>query len=899
MMNESAAKPSIADLIDISTLQQLQKSFCDMTGMAGGITDAEGVPIIEGKGFSDFCKRYIRMSEKGKAACYECVASRRGIHAEDNKYYICHAGLVDFSAPIKFEDEVIGYFVAGQVATQPLEEEYVREIARKYDIHELALWDAAGRIKVLEQKEIERAQSFITIVAGILSDMVYGEYLTRKANADIAATGNMKSGFLANMSHEIRTPMNAVIGMAEMSLRENLSTVAREYITQIKTSGTALLAIINDILDFSKIESGKMDIIPVEYESMSIINDSVNVLNPRLANKDVEFIIDIDPTIPHMLLGDNIRIKQVLINIASNAVKFTNEGFVKISLSYERTAKDRIRLIYDVEDSGTGIRTEDMNKLFSSFEQADSKRNRNAEGTGLGLAISRQLVRLMGGEVTAESEFGKGSKFSFFMGADVTDSSTSITIKNVDAIKSYGYFSNKYIAKQYEKDCEAIGVRHELLTDVESLLALKDESESFVFVEKSMYTDSLKDFMLKNENVTFVLLADYNDNSAEYADNIYTIKKPLYVLNQAQVYNREKEVFDNENSDSTYDYIAPNARILIVDDNPINLTVAEGLLDPLGMQIDTAISGQEAINKINAQAEGYHIVFLDHMMPGMDGIETAKAIRAERPDLEDMPIVALTANSSASAKEQFVAAGMNDYVAKPIEVRHILQKIKHLLPADIVEKGKTLPKKPVEETTENLSSKLEIGDLDTDAALKLLGNENLFWKVLEDYYSVIDKKTELIKRYESLEDWPAYTIEVHALKSASRQIGANELADLAMEMEKAGNEKNGQLIHSATDSLLVKYQSYKPLFAPYFVKEEVDESSKETISSELLSGLLDQMQEAFDNLDMDAMEEVYGQLDSYAYDENGKELLSTLKEAVDGLDMDLGEETIQKFKALC
>ena len=266
-------------------------------------------------------------------------------------------------------------------------------------------------LKVVDQYTVDNAAKFLRMTADMLSEMAHNKYLVYEANIALEKSGNMKSDFLANMSHEIRTPMNAVIGMAEMALREELPPTAREYIYQIKAAGKSLLTIINDILDFSKIESGRMDINEVDYEPMSIVYDVANIVMTRLKGKDVELVIDIIPDLPSGLRGDNIRIKQVLLNLANNAAKFTSQGKIGMKMGFTQINPDEIELYVSVEDTGIGIKKEDIEKLFQSFQQVDSKRNRNIEGTGLGLAISKRLLTLMDGDIWVESEYEKGSRF--------------------------------------------------------------------------------------------------------------------------------------------------------------------------------------------------------------------------------------------------------------------------------------------------------------------------------------------------------------------------------------------------------------------------------------------------------------------------------------------------------
>ena len=361
-----------------------------------------------------------------------------------------------------------------------------------------------------------------------------------------------KSNFLANMSHEIRTPMNAIIGMDEMILRSAKDRSIMKYALNIRSAGKTLLSIINDILDFSKIESGKMELIPVEYDFASVLNDIVNMTMNKANDKGLTYELDVDPDTPSVLHGDEIRIRQVILNIINNAIKYTEKGGIVIRIRYER---DSSKLVVKVTDSGIGIREEDMEKLFSSFQRLDETRNRNVEGTGLGLNITRQLAGMMGGNVTVESEYGKGSVFTATMVQEIADDTP-------------------------------IGD----------------------------YTERLKEAQAQREDFRPGL-------------------------------------------------IAPEARILIVDDNEMNLEVLSEMMKDTRIRTRLALSGAECIELM--KKEKFDLVFLDQMMPGMSGTQTLETLRKEHI-ADATPIIALTADAIIGARESYIKEGFTDYLSKPV-----------------------------------------------------------------------------------------------------------------------------------------------------------------------------------------------------------------------------------------
>lgn len=711
---------------------------------------------------------------------------------------------------------------------------------------------------------------------------------------------NMKSDFLANMSHEIRTPMNAVIGMAEMALREDLPPAARDYINQIKSSGNALLNIINDILDFSKIESGKMDIIPDDYDPLSVIHDMSSVIMTRIGDKDLEFVSDISPNLPIGLYGDAMRLRQIVINLANNAVKFTENGYVLIKVDFDKTGDDEIMLKISVTDTGMGIKEEDLNKLFVSFQQVDSKRNRNIEGTGLGLAICAKLVNLMGGTIGVTSEYGKGSTFYFSVPQKVTDWTPSVEIKDKENKMAIGYWEGTSVHDIFYGMLGELDIENYHFTQIATV---KDEhSDSFenkkiyFITSYILYTEKLKLYTEAHPEIQFIVVCDLTISQNNAPSNVMFIKKPLSTIGLSMALNNEF-FHAMESETMEFDFIAPDAKVLIVDDNEVNLVVAEGLLEPLKMQITTALSGKKALELL--EKEQFDLVFMDHMMPELDGVETTRIIRRLHPELDNMPIIALSANAVGNAKEMFLSEGMNDFVAKPIELRTITSKLRLWLSNDKIKRSsKSGETAESSSAPKEIEGELVIGDLDIDAAIALIGSQKLYLTILEKYFSAIKSKAEVIKNCEESGDIKTYTIEVHALKSSSKQIGAMELSEMAKELEACGNAEDLATIHEKTPALLERYLGYIDILKPMFETEAEDDTEKEAISTEKLQEYFDKMLTAADELDMDAMEEISAEMDKFSYEGDAAEYMQNLKEAASNIDVDSIEEIINNWKQI-
>ena len=398
----------------------------------------------------------------------------------------------------------------------------------------------------------------------------------QEAKRRAEASNQSKTMFLTNMSHEIRTPINAVLGMDEMILRESSQTEIIEYARNIQSSGKALLALINDILDLSKIESGKMELICVDYEIASVINDLVNMISSRIYDKGLSFLVEVDPGIPYVLYGDEIRLKQIVTNLLTNAVKYTEKGSVTMQVGCHKRDEKSIVLFVAVKDTGRGMKKEDMDKLFSPFKRIEEEQNRNIEGTGLGLSITKQLLSLMNSELKVESVYGEGSTFSF-----------------------------------------------EIVQEVKGWDEIGD------------YTKAYKNTQKENK--------------------------------------RYQQLFT-----------AKDARVLVVDDVSMNLKVFAGLLKKTQIQIDSALSGEEGL-ELAAQNK-YDLIFIDHMMPGMDGIEMLTHLEEAKYELNaDVPRVALTANAISGAREFYINEGFTEYLTKPIDVRKLEGMIAKLLPEDKIE----------------------------------------------------------------------------------------------------------------------------------------------------------------------------------------------------------------------
>ena len=499
-----------------------------------------------------------------------------------------------------------------------------------------------------------------------------------------------KSEFLAKMSHEIRTPMNAIIGMTELALRSDDLNTAREHIITVKQSSGNLLSIINDILDFSKVETGKLEFAQERYSFSSLINDVISIIRMKVIDSQINFIVNVDRKIPNDLFGDEIRIRQILLNILGNAVKYTEKGFVSFTISSENTDEDPIRLIITVRDTGIGIKHDNLQKLFVEYMQFDMGKNRNVEGTGLGLAITKNLVEAMGGEIEVSSEYGKGSTFTVKLPQYILSDKPLASIVNPHEKRVLVYEQRELYVNSLMNAMDNLGVSCTLVTGDSDLLEKMATAEyMFLFISYALYKKN-KDAINIESNTKITVLADFGETVPDKSLNILAM--PVYSISIANIINGTSDVFSySYKNDLIVGFTAPEAAVLIVDDIIANLKVAQGLLQPYKMRVDICKSGIMAIEAV--QANRYDLIFMDHLMPEMDGIETAGQIRelgtSGTPDMPDfpggdeypyytnVPIIALTANAISGTREMFLENGFNDFLSKPIDtiqLNSILEK---------------------------------------------------------------------------------------------------------------------------------------------------------------------------------------------------------------------------------
>lgn len=728
----------------------------------------------------------------------------------------------------------------------------------------------------------------VCMIVGITLSRLASNNIIRRlnhANEEARLANEAKGVFLANMSHEIRTPINAIIGMNEMVIRENNDPKINDYALDIASASRSLVTVVNDILDFSKIDSGKMEIIKSEFSIASIINDVINMSESRLGNKELALFFRIDPNIPAKLIGDEVRIKQVILNMMTNAIKYTNIGYITMRVEFSNQEYGGNLNVF-VKDSGIGISEENLEQLFESFKRFDAQRNRSIEGTGLGLAITKRLVNSMGGFINVTSELGVGSEFSFSIPLQVADAKPFVSVENPDNYKIVSLFNFDDMDVKIRRETsnvinsveDGLNMKLNIVSSIEKLQdKLKDDSFTHVFVDNKSYFAN-ESYFEELSHKKVVLVLQKRGNAIELPKTVVSFYTPFNVMSLAAFLNNKRYV-EAESIVDNLTFTAPEARILIVDDNAMNLKVAAGLMKPYDMRITTVDSGVKAVDLLKEDPT-YDIVFMDHMMPIMDGIEATKIIREmEDSYYKNLPIIALTANTINNAKKMFMDAGFDDFVAKPINVVFLDRVLREYLP----EEKRVVAKSADEINANNNSAEIkedsslpeEKEDKKCDEFNPSLGlsytggNVGLYLDILKEYVETSPDMKSLIKTSYDEEDWANYVIKVHALKSTSLTIGAEPLSTLAKELELSGKANNLDPILEKTDTLLKEYDSVLLLASEYLKSKGIevvfDAPQEETadlssINAKIAIGYIDQFHEAIDDFDTDRADEIFEQV---------------------------------------
>ncbi|MCR4650194.1 MAG: response regulator [Lachnospiraceae bacterium] len=726
---------------------------------------------------------------------------------------------------------------------------------------------------------------------------------------ELKLTQRSKDDFLANVSHELRTPINTICGISEIALRDSFEPETRENLINIQSAGKNLLSVVTDILDFSELQMGKIELVEDTYNITSTINDVINLNLPKAMDKNIGFYVDCNIDIPSGLRGDEQKIRRVIMSLVDNAIKFTTEGYIKLIVDY-RVEEYGINLCVTVKDTGIGMKQESIGRIFSGFTQLNSQRNRQENGVGLGLSIAQAIIELMGGFITVNSEYGKGSEIQFVIPQAVVEEEPIVYKPDTEGYRLLMYvndsfFANKMMAEEVRNNFISIGPKIDTKSYVASSIdevkrRLEQDSRYWVFTGYREYQEEKEYFdSLTNETSVFVAIS-YGEEMGITNNAIISIYRPLYVVPVVNAIN-SRLVGHSLSTHKLGKFIAPGAHILVVDDSYMNVKVLQGLLQPYQVRVTTASSGSEALKKITSK--DYDFVFMDHMMPEMDGVECFHRIRAmDNIYYKNVPIVALTANAVAGMREMFIKEGFDDFQSKPIEISGLERILKKFIPGKKIKYIFDQERK-ASHTGESANGPVKIGDLDINKGIAYCGSWDNYLDILKMHRSGGQENRVQINMLFEKEDWENYTIQVHALKSSMMSIGAINLSNLAKGLELAGKSGDIEFIKAGHDRMMEEYgrvlemlQS-NSVIAPGDGAEEEPDDTLLPLSEDEFAEAVKEFEEAAFTFEADNMNVILDKLEQCSYNGiNLKKQLGSIRKKVEMSDFMSASEALNEIR---
>lgn len=722
----------------------------------------------------------------------------------------------------------------------------------------------------------------------------YQQWKISRSSRKIERAGNAKRQFLSNMSYEIRTPMNSIINLSEIMLKGDQSGETKSEINTIRSSAYDLLSIIDDVLTYAKIDAGNMHLIEDTYGFEKLIRDIIRTISEEIQKKKLCLDVKFDGNIPRQLYGDSVTIRQIFLYLLFISIDFTESGRIILEVSCERDDETgEVAFCCKVADTGKGLSQIDIQSLFGMYDIYDSRQSSNLKGVGLKFTICKELLSMMQGDIKVESIEGVGLSTTFTFRQKIVDASPMVQLEDEKKPGVLIYADDDFSMAKWQDIMDVFNIRPTYSRNYYGFdRAIQDKHFDFIFIPSEVYENLSNIISLYQCQEYTYILSDYYDAVYGEFGKCRPIRRPLSCIPIAKVLNHGWDKEDYKKNAAEETFTAKNARVLVVDDNAVNLKVAAGIFSKYGIDIAVATSGEDSIRKI--ESEKYDLVLMDMVMPDMGGDEVLKVIRAKEDNYyKEVPFVALTAQNGANVREDMLGLGFQEYLAKPIKRRYLEKCLLDFLPEELIERvmAKDTADKKDNDKSSAKEQQLPESGLNKDKGLMNIGfNQDAYAAILNTYYSEGVKYLDLLPNLLEVGNIQLFTTDVHGIKSSSASIGAMEVSALFKELEFDGKAGNVRAINEKFNGYLDKFKEILEEVKEYLIsigkfnEAQEDESLDDKESEVLTAGMLHNLKTELDKMNLKVTDELVPEMASKNFGTQANQQIKKLKEAYDMFD---------------